>query len=113
MIAAGNSRRPSSAAPCRHLSLTGTFDAYEGWSTIDFVPRKSMWGTWAWALASLASADQGQDALCGDASDGSCEGLDAREAPPALNATNGVYVSWANRYNGSLLSAGDVHFLAA
>lgn len=53
MLAAGNKRRGPDVTPCRHLSLMGTFDAYEGWSTIDFVPRKSLWGTWVWAMLGL------------------------------------------------------------
>lgn len=74
-------------ARCAHLSLTETFDAYEHWDTIHHVPGKLAWGVFAF---------QHTAALLGD---GSLDGMD------------GVYISWANQYTGSMLSKADVDLL--
>jgi hypothetical protein len=85
MIAAGNARR--AGAPCRHLHLIETWDAFEPWDTMHQVPEKLRWAIWAFSHAAV-------------------------ETPAGPRLSDGAYISWATDYARRLLSPEDITWLS-
>lgn len=83
MIQAANKKRSSK---CKHYFLVETWDAWEPWDTLHQVPGKLKWGIWAYSHACVME-------------DG------------VPYTSDGAYISWANRRDGSLLSEKDIQFI--
>lgn len=84
-IRGGDTQR---ATPCRHYDLIETWDGWEPWDTLHDTPGKLEWAIWAFSHASVI-------------------GSDGRPRVP-----DGSYISWMNDWNGRLIEAQDVAFLA-
>lgn len=84
-IRGGNERRE---APCRQYNLIETWDGWEPWDTLHDTPGKLEWATWAFSHAAVID----------------------RSGRPIV--PEGTYISWMNDWNGRLISAEDIAFLA-
>jgi hypothetical protein len=83
MIEAANRRRD---IPCKHYHLVETWDAFEHWDTLHWVPDKLRWGIWAYSHAAVRT-------------------------PEGLRVPDGAYISWANNFKGDLWSDDDIRFI--
>ena len=69
----------------KHYVLHDTFDAFEGWDTLDNVPLKLIWGIWAYNHAAFEHANR------------------------TLSPPDGQYVSWANSWAEVYTTEGTKH----